>query len=218
MATLNSSSIAQVPQSHRLFSTPTRIRFGTSIAAVCFGLALAEAHTAAAQALATADRNSTVSAFAQGIYMQPAFQQPANFGYAVGVDFTPIFVRRVQPSLEIRATADSGSTAKEFTYAGGLKLATVIGRIRPYVAVLEGIGTVYFNHPSVLTRKGLYAHDSSMMLSLGGGAEFDAGRLWQLRLDYSKQYWSLDSRTIRPVALSVGIAYRIPFRGAKVVR
>jgi hypothetical protein len=211
MATLKTQSSIEAP-------APTRTVPGKWIVSLCLGIAIAKTGTAAAQAGATADRNSAIATFGQGTYMLPAFQQPSNFGYAAGVDLTPIFVRRLQPSLEIRATADSGSIAKEFTYSGGLKLATTIGRIRPYATILDGVGTVYFNHPSLPTRKGLYAHDSSKMLSLGGGAEFDVSRLWQLRADYSRQYWTLESPVIRPVALSIGIAYRIPFRDRNVLR
>jgi hypothetical protein len=54
------------------------------------------------------------------------------------------------------------------------------------------------------------------MFSVGGGAEFDVGPSWQVVVDYSKQYWALDSPLIRPAAFSLGVAYRIPFRHGKM--
>jgi len=138
------------------------------------------------------------------------YHQSNDSGYVVGVDLTPFLFRRLQPSLEIRVTGDFGSIAEEFTYSGGLKAATRVGRIHPYATVLRGLDTIYFT-PPISTPKGLYAHDSSRMFSIGGGADFDLSSSWRVDLDFSKQYWALNSPAIRPNALSVGIAYRIPF-------
>ena len=126
----------------------------------------------------------------------------------------PIAFGRLQPSAELRITGNSGPVAREYTYAPGIKLATVIHGIRPYATVLGGIGTVYFVHPSIQGHKGLYAHDSSQLLSLGGGAELDISRSLLLRVDYTRQFWSLKqffvaNEPLGPSALSIGVSYRI---------
>jgi hypothetical protein len=224
MATLTTSSIAPVPQPVDTSSISTRIRFGKPvIAALCLGLAIANTGTAAAQALATASRSFAMAPFAQGTYMtQPGYSQPANLGFAAGLDIAPpISFGALRPSVELRVTADSGSAAREYTYTPGIKLATVIHGIRPYATVLGGAGTVYFDHPSVQGHKGLYAHDSSPMLSLGGGAEFDISRVWQLRLDYTRQFWALNQNFVAnlplgPSAFSIGASYRVRPRGDAV--
>jgi hypothetical protein len=181
---------------------------------------MAQTGTAAAQALATASRSFAATPFAQGTYiMQPGYSQSANLGFAAGLDITPpIAFGAFLPSVEMRITGDSGSVAREYTYTPGIKVATVIHGIRPYATVLGGIGTVYFVHPSIPGHKGLYAHDSSPILSVGGGAELDISRSWQLRLDYTRQFWTLKQDFVAnlplgPSALSIGVSYRIRPRG-----
>jgi hypothetical protein len=203
MATLTTSSIAPIPQPVDTPSRSTRIRTGKPVIAVlCLGLAIANTGTAAAQALATASRSFAMAPFAQGTYMtQPGYSQPANLGFAAGLDI----------ALPI-------SFGREYTYTPGIKLATVVHGIRPYATVLGGAGTVYFDHPSIQGHKGLYAHDSAPMLSLGGGAEFDISRVWQLRVDYTRQFWTLNQNFVAnlplgPSALSIGVSYRIRSHG-----
>ncbi len=182
---------------------------------MCLSVWTACAGVAAGQSRVSALRESEIAPFVQGTYMNPEYGQPANFGYGAGVDVTPFMFRWLQPALELRFTGDSGTIAHEYTYSGGLKAATTFHGIHPYATLLRGLDSIYFTHP-VATPTGPYTRDSSRMFSIGGGAEFDVGPSWQLRADYSKQYWALDSPFIRPVAYSLGVTYRIPFRNGKM--
>jgi hypothetical protein len=166
---------------------------------------------AAGQARASAQRRFEVAPFAQATYLSPNYSQPSTFGYAAGVDITPFLLRLhvFQPALELRFTGDSGPAAHEYTYSGGLKAAIVFHGMRPYATLLRGLDAIYFTHPTMASN-GPYTHDSSRMFSFGGGAEFDVGPSWQVRVDYSKQYWALDQPFLRPYAVSLGVTYRIP--------
>jgi hypothetical protein len=179
--------------------------------AVCLAAAVGNAGRAWGQAVSTADRRSAIAVYGLGSYMRPEFSQPANIGYGAGADATPFLFRRFEPSLELRITGNSGSVAKEFTYSGGAKVGMNFRGIHPYGLLMDGVQTIYLYTPRP-GPKGLYAHDSSQMFTIGGGAEYDLGPTWQVRLDYAKQYWKLNSPGIRPEAISVGITYRIPFR------
>jgi hypothetical protein len=212
-----------MPRRRQSPSIPARIASGLWIAAICLAVSLAGTRPAAGQALATASRESSFAAFGQATYFNSDYRQPSNFGYTVGVDAAPILMPGIQPSFELRITGDSGPVANEYTYNVGIKVATTLHGIHPYATVLGGVGTVYINHPSIPSAKGLFAHDSSEMFALAGGAEFDAGPSWQLLLDYSRQYWSFDqdynpALPLRPVALSVGISYRFRSRGGGFYR
>ncbi|HEY1160579.1 MAG TPA: hypothetical protein VGE83_08110 [Terracidiphilus sp.] len=183
--------------------------------AMCLGVWTTGTGVAAGQARVIGQRESEIAPFAQATYMHPDYSQPANLGYTGGVDATPFMFRGLQLALELRFTGDSGSIAHEYTCSGGLKAATTFHGIRPYATLLRGLDIIYFTNP-IATPKGPYARDSSRMFSVGGGAEFDVGPSWQVVVDYSKQYWALDSPLIRPVAFSLGVAYRIPFRHGKM--
>jgi hypothetical protein len=187
---------------------------------MCLGVWTAGTGVAAGQARVTALRESEIAPFVLATYMHPdlatyGYPEPANFGYAAGVDATPFMFRRFQPALELRLTGDSGTAAHEYTYSGGLKAGTAFRGIRPYVTLLKGFDIIYFTYP-IASPKGPYARDGSQMFSVGGVADFDVGPSWQVVVDYSKQYWALASPDIRPVAVSLGVAYRIPFRHGKM--
>lgn len=188
--------------------------------AMCLGFLIAGTGVTVGQARVSALRESEIAPFSLATYMYPdlttyGYPESANFGYAAGVDITPFMFRRFQPALELRFTGDSGPIAHEYTYSGGLKVATIFRGIRPYATLLKGLDAIYFTHP-IATPRGPYARDGSPMFSVGGGAEFDVGRSWQVRVDYSKQHWALASPDIRPYAVSMGVAYRVPFRKGKM--
>jgi hypothetical protein len=166
-----------------------------------------------AQAKPTSERGSELALYADVLYLHSGYSASANnIGYTAGLDFTPLMFRKFQPSVELRATEAGPSTQTEYSYSGGLKAATTLGRLRPYATALKGLGFVYFRNPGLGENGFVYSHDSSRMWSAGAGAEFDLNRQWQLRADFSQQFWALSNYTVRPSALSFGITYRIPFR------
>jgi hypothetical protein len=127
----------------------------------------------------------------------------------------PFMLGPLQPSLEIRVTGDSGSIINEYTYSPGLKLTLPTHRIHPYATGLIGVGTGYFLHPFIPTDKGLYAHNSAPMVTVGVGAEYDLSHTWQLRADYVHQFWVglyedfNPKYPLAPDLFSIGINYRI---------
>jgi len=184
------------------------------ILATCLFLSVVGMEVAAAQAKPSAERGSELDLFGQVLYLRPGYGSASSntYGYAAGLDFTPIMFRKFQPSVELRATEAGPAVQTEYSYSGGLKVATTVGsRLHPYATLLRGLGFVYFQHPGVYSGI-VYTHDSSRMFSVGGGADFELSRQWQVSADFSQQYWALENYTVRPTAVSVGIAYRIPFR------
>jgi len=210
-----SRGLAILAEHNPFLTCRTSIHRRLSTIAIWVGIAIAVTGVAFGQAREIAQRESEIAPFFIATYLHPDYSQSANFGYGGGFDLTPFFFRQFQPSLEIRVTGDRGPIAAEYTYSGGIKAAFGLRGIHPYAMALKGLGAIYFTHP-VVYANGPYARDSSRMFSLGGGADFDLGRTFQAQVDYSKQYWTLDSPALRPMAISVGIAYRIPFGKGKM--
>jgi hypothetical protein len=174
--------------------------------ALLLGVLLAATQLAVAQAVVSAERGAELAPFVQTTLLSPDWGPTHNLGYTVGVDYTRFIHSIVQPSLEFRYTSANGTTVDEHSYAGGLKLQTTIRRISPYATLLLGKGTITFNY-----NNGNYYGDSSLIYSIGGGADFHITPQWKLRLDYTHQHWNLDPNTLTPTTLGVGIAYRVPF-------
>jgi len=183
----------------------------TSKSALCLGISLAATAAASAQAMSVAQRGAEIAPFAQTTLLQPDWGPTANLGYTAGLDYTRFIRSIVQPSLELRVTSANGSTVSEHTYSGGLKLQTTIHRIHPYGVFLVGAGVIDFTHPT-MSSNGPYASDDSKVYSVGGGAQFDVLSQWQLRLEFTQQHWNIEPQILTPQTLSVGVAYRIPFR------
>jgi hypothetical protein len=180
-------------------------------AVILLGLLLVGTALAAAQALFTARRGAEIAPFAQTTLVSPDWGPTRNLGYTVGLDYTHFVRTFLQPSLEIRYTGANGDTVSEHSFTGGLKLQATIRGIHPYATLLAGQGGITFTHPS-----GNYLSDSSIIYSLGGGAEFSLRSRWTVRLDFTHQHWNLDPGTLTPAALGVGVAYRLPFHNRSI--
>ncbi len=180
----------------------------TTKSALFLGISLAATGMASAQAVVTAQRGAEIAPFVTTTLLTPDWGPTNNLGFTAGVDYTR-FLRGslFQPSLELRVTDANGLTVGEKSFTGGVKLGTTIHGIHPYATFLAGTGVITFVHP-VQT----YASDTSFVYSIGAGAEFNVASAWKVRADFSQQHWDLDPQLLTPVALSVGISYRIPFR------
>jgi hypothetical protein len=220
MATSTERANNQPRPQRRSYLSRTRIYVSEAIVAICLVIALAGTATAGAQAIPTASRKLALAPFALGTFAEPGYGQSANFAWATGIDITPPFaLGRIEPSLEIRVTGDSGPIIREYTYSPGFKftLATT-QKFHPYATTLIGAGTGYFVHPTIPTHKGLYAHNSAPMLTVGIGTDYDLSRSWQLRADYIHQFWiglyeDFDPKyPLAPDFFSVGVNYRISSR------
>jgi len=190
-----------------------RMNLRAATLAPWIALLLGGVGVAAGQARPTSERGSELALYGDVTYVHSGYSTSANnYGYSAGLDFTPLLFRTFQPSVELRATEAGPQSQTEYTYSGGLKAATTVGRFHPYATVLKGLAFVYFRNPGLGSNGYVYSHDSSRMWSTGAGADFDLSRQWQVRADFSQQFWALGNYTVRPSALSFGITYRIPFR------
>jgi hypothetical protein len=168
------------------------------------------------QARTAARRSAEITAFGQVTYRQPDWGADKNWGATAGTALTPFIPLWIEPSLELRVGSASGDVVKERTFSGGLKLAAKVGRLQPYFVAEEGVGWIYFVHPGLNSEGKPYTRDSSRIHVLGGGVEIQTARLWQIRLDFSQEYWNLKPPPIQPMTFSVGVAYRIPFKDGRI--
>jgi hypothetical protein len=164
------------------------------------------------QSRTAARRSSEITVFGQATYLQPDWgADNNNWGATAGMALTPFIPLWVEPSFELRVSTAGGSEVTERTFSGGLKLATKVGRLHPYFVAEKGVGGIYFKHPTINYNGKPYLEDSSPIYVLGGGVEIQTVPHWQIRLDFSQQYWNLNPPRIGPMALSFGVTYRIPF-------
>jgi opacity protein-like surface antigen len=176
--------------------------------AITLGFLLAAPAIASAQAIVAGQRGAEIAPFVQTTILNPDYGQTENTGYTVGVDYTRFLRSIVQPSLEVRYVSANGLTVDEHSFTGGLKLGFTVHNIHPYATFLAGTGGIIFVHPSPG-----YPSDTATVYSIGGGADFNLLSNWKLRADFLEQNWNLDPSTLSPMVLSVGVSYRIPFRG-----
>jgi opacity protein-like surface antigen len=178
-------------------------------AALLLGISLGAVHVASGQAIATGGRGAELSPFALATLVLPDWGQPNNYGYAVGADYTRFVPFVLQPSLEFRFTHADGEQVNEKSYGGGLKLHATVHRLHPYATFLIGHGDVAF-YRAINTAK-----HSSIVYSIGGGADLDISSQWKVRADYTQQFWNLDFGTLTPSTFALGIAYRVPFHNGR---
>ncbi len=179
----------------------------TSKTAILLGVILATPAIVSAQANVAAQRGAEITPFVQTSLISPDWGQTRNIGYTVGVDYTRLLPTLIQPSLELRYISANGLNVGEHSFTGGFKLGMTFRGIHPYATLLAGTGGITFTHP----QPG-YPSDSSFIYSLGAGAEFNVMQNWKVRADFLQQNWNLDPVRLTPIAMSVGLSYRIPFR------
>ena len=184
--------------------------------AVFAAICAAVTEIAAGQAKLVARRESEITPFGQFTYLRPDWGPDPNAGLTVGLAITPYIPLRVQPSLDLRFSNASGPVNTERTFSGGLKVAVRFARYHPYGIFEEGAGGIYFKHPMVNPNGTLYAKDASRIYVAGGGAEIDIHALWQMRVEFTQQYWNLKPPALQPITASIGVTYRIPFRKGKM--
>jgi opacity protein-like surface antigen len=180
---------------------------------VGFALGVATAGSAAAQASLTADRSADVNVFFGGSRVSPDFGK-AQSGYAFGADYTRFFKHLyAAPSLELRATiSPTGRSVSEHTYSGGLKLEhEYFRRYHAYADLFGGVGYISYV-PYVIAPGGVVeTHDSSFVVTYGGGVDIDLYRRFALKLDYQGSHWNtLDIGTLSPKSLTIGVVYHLP--------
>jgi len=172
-----------------------------------------------AQSKVTADKTMDVSVFGGYLYLNPDYGRSGS-GFTAGADLTQYFGWRVAPSFEVRGNYASMPDASESTALVGFRLKTDFHRrFHPYADFLVGAGRINFKQPP----EPGYTHDSSVVYSYGGGVNIDVHRNFAAKIDFQRQSWNLGRGPsvtagqtpdvmLAPMALVVGVAYRIPFR------
>jgi hypothetical protein len=196
---------------HRPYPPSILLTVTVAIAAL---LALAPSR-ASAQEFPTASKDMDISAFGGYENLDPSYYSaPRDSGLLLGADLTRYIGHwPVAPSVELRANFAGGPTVNEHSYLFGLRAqGHVFRRYYPYADVLVGLGSIYYNHPTIPG----YTHDNSIVFSFGGGVDIDLIHNFQAKLDIQGQHWNLgtgnDSDILTPSVISIGLAYRIPFK------
>jgi hypothetical protein len=182
----------------------------------------ATSRTLPAQSKVTADKTMDISVFGGYLYTDPDIGRRSDRGngVSVGADLTRYFRWRVAPSLEVRGNYAAAPYATESTALFGLRLKTDLRHIfHPYADFLVGGGRIVFTNPPAPG----YLKDKSLVYDLGGGVDIDVHRNFAAKIDFQGQSWNMgispsvtgsqtNRFTLVPVALMVGVTYRIPFR------
>jgi hypothetical protein len=171
-----------------------------------------------AQSTATADNSMDMSVFGGYLYLNPDYGRSGSGG-TVGADLTRYLSGwRFAPSFEVRGNYATTSDVSESTALVGFRVKTDFrGRFHPYADFLVGVGRINFDQPSSPS----YTHDGSVVYSYGGGVDIDVHNNFAAKFDFSGQSWNMGPEssapgardfTLAPMALVVGVTYRIPFR------
>jgi hypothetical protein len=170
-----------------------------------------------AQSKATADNSMDMSVFGGYLYLNPDYGRSGS-GVTAGADLTRYMGWRVVPSFEVRGNYAKTLTVSEYTALVGFRVKTDFrGRFHPYADFLVGVGRINFEQPLSPS----YTHDGSVVYSYGGGVDIDVHNNFAAKFDFSGQSWNMGPEssapgasnfTLAPMALVVGVTYRIPFR------
>jgi hypothetical protein len=162
-----------------------------------------------AQNLPTAKQSLDVSVFGGYTYLSPDYGSYNDHGFLIGADVgRPI--KRVLTSIDARYSHATGDGVGEDTILGGPRVELRKRRFNPYADFLIGYGTISFTHPT-----SSYTGDNSVVFAFGGGLNYQVYRNISVKGDLTYQYWKLGNANsyMTPVAISAGIAYRIPIGG-----
>jgi opacity protein-like surface antigen len=172
-----------------------------------------------AQAISTASRSLDIAAFGgyAGGKTDYGAEKPQGAGF--GLDITKFFHLPVVPSLEARANVFDSSVINELSYMGGIRVEVPLkNRIHPYAAVLAGVGTLHFK----FSPNPGYTGDRGVVISYGGGIDFDVVHNISIKIDGQYQNWNLGPNgqkvpvtanfTLTPIVGIIGVEYHIPFR------
>ncbi len=174
-------------------------------------LAPAMAH---AQALPTAERAISLSAFGMGTGTYTGIEGGKNLDITAGLDVGLRSFGPVRPVVELRGTypVDSGRVVSEKNALLGLKIETLESlRIHPYGDFLFGRGEMHYAGNGFVVGPIAYNYTSTNVFSFGGGVDLDLTAHYALKADYQLQSWSTPvtaSSTAHPQAMSLGIIYR----------
>ena len=196
-------------------STRYRIAFALLLSLSLLSVYAGKLHS---QSSPTASKESIISVF--GAYSLISTDREASriSGVTFGTDLSIYAPSGFVPSLEARVQIAPGSLAYDGqnTYGGGIRIDRPIKRFVPYFDFLVSYGHLSFTNPTTI-----YKHDNSVVYAGGGGLEYNLSTQWAARADYLFEHWDIGttnnvlSGAFSPQIVTVGIAYRIPFRPYK---
>jgi len=176
---------------------------------ICKGLAIVAVTMAGstatlAQAKPTAVEQAQLSVFGGvgGVYTD--FANGKNLSLTGGVDYTTGGFVGLRPALELRGTfpVDSGHIDSQKDLLIGPRLATRVGRVRPYIDFLAGRGEMKYIAPYIVD--GLqYLRSNSTVFSPGVGAAIDLNDHWAIRADAQFQRWRIPAEQIAYLVIPV---------------
>lgn len=125
-------------------------------------------------------------------------QTSPNRLYGVGAFGDVRLSRWLQPEVELRwLRFNEYLGIDENTYSIGERVPIkTFYRFTPYGKVLAGLGT------------GSFLTGNSLVLTYGGGTDYQLNRKFNLRADFEYQQWHVNP-TLWPYGLSVGLSYKI---------
>jgi hypothetical protein len=139
-------------------------------------------------------------------------------GITAGLDlsFTPGWVTRYVPSLEVRGTTGigSGSATSLRDALVGPRLTWWRGALHPYADVLVGRGRVQYLAGGVVFRDWRYISSITTVYSPGIGVDFDVTPSFSAKVDAQYQFWQIPVVAVgsaHPLAVSAGVAYQFDF-------
>jgi hypothetical protein len=175
-----------------------------------------------AQAVATASANTRISGWVglTGNYTGIALAKNAGITAGVDIGFRPF--AGFYPSLEGRGMYPiaKGNIVSQENFVGGLKLARRKDRLHGYGDILYGRGKLNYANGGYPNSDDtfLVLANTSSVLSLGGGVDWDWGDHFGLKGDVQLQrYQSPVTATgdLYSKVFTVGLIYRVGFRGIR---
>jgi hypothetical protein len=172
-----------------------------------------------AQAIPTATRPFTFSAFGAATGTYTGLNGGKNLGITAGGDITFQPYHRFYPSFEVRGTypVDDGNVDAQKNILFGLKVERYYRALHPYLDFLYGRGSVDYEnggHPNP-TGTLLYLNSVSNVFSYGGGVDVTLTDHFALKVDGQFQRYGVPvtpSGSLYSKPISIGVVYR--FAGA----
>ncbi|WP_074653577.1 outer membrane beta-barrel protein [Terriglobus roseus] len=190
----------------------------------CVLIGFASSAIAGAQAVATASRSVSPSAFVMGSAVYTGLEANGstswgggkNVGVTAGFDIGVYALGRYVLGIEARGRlpVDKGNIVSETNVMGGLRIAREPvegGRFRPYVDGLFGRGQMTYQNGGFVYTNLLYTQTAGAVYGGGVGVEYDVSQHFSAKIDGQVEHWSTPVTTngsVHSTVASVGVAYR----------
>lgn len=185
-----------------------------TLAAVTLAALLLMAAPARGQAIATAERTFTLSAWAGGAGTWTGIEGGHNASLTIGGDLGLPTWGPLRTELEFRAAYPvmSGTIVGEESGLIGAKFHWLPNSdFHPYAEVLGGLGQMNYQGAGIIVGNLIYEKSSSTVYGLAAGIDSDLTRHYSVKVDFQIQDWKTPvttSGSAYPVVLTIGAVYR----------